>query len=56
MKLKIINAFLAICLLTFSGCRPSGNNSPSNSGVNVTDAEGKTVTVGDASRSKTSRF
>jgi iron complex transport system substrate-binding protein len=52
MKLKVFYAFFfgLSCFLILSGCRPAANNSSVNSSVSVTDAEGKTVTVGESSR------
>lgn len=52
MKSNFINVFFigAICLLIFTGCRPTANNSANSSAVSVTDADGKTVTIGDSSR------
>ncbi|MGC2234884.1 MAG: ABC transporter substrate-binding protein [Pyrinomonadaceae bacterium] len=41
---------MAISLLILSGCRSSGNSSSTNSGISVTDAEGKVVTIADNSR------
>lgn len=51
MKLKFFSAFLIVfsCLFIFESCRQPSTDAPKN-GVNVTDAEGKPVTVGDASR------
>lgn len=52
MKNKLFHLLLiaAICSLSLSGCHQAANNSPANSGINVTDAEGKTVTINDSSR------
>ena len=51
MKRKFIALFLGVCcLLILNGCSPKTTNETSNSGINVTDAEGKTVTVKDYSR------
>ncbi len=52
MKFKVFFAlfFGLFSFLILSGCRPTADNSSTNSGVSVTDAEGKTVTVGDSSR------
>lgn len=49
-KCKGIFFVLAISLLILSGCRSSGNSSSTNSGISVTDAEGKVVTIADNSR------
>jgi iron complex transport system substrate-binding protein len=52
MILKITVTFFLtlICCLILGGCRPSANNNPTNSGVAVTDADNKTVTISDNSR------
>ncbi|HEY0428247.1 MAG TPA: ABC transporter substrate-binding protein [Pyrinomonadaceae bacterium] len=51
MKLKSTSAvFLAFtCIFVFANCRQPAPNEAKN-GINVTDAEGKNVTVGDSSR------
>jgi iron complex transport system substrate-binding protein len=52
MKVKVLSALFlcAICFLILNGCRPTANNDSTNSGVAVTDAEGKTVVINDDSR------
>jgi iron complex transport system substrate-binding protein len=52
MKIKIFHLLLtsAICFLLLSGCRQTANNNPSGTGITVTDAGGKTVTISDSSR------
>ncbi len=52
MKHKFFNASLigVLCFLILNGCRPAANNSSTNSGASVTDAEGKTSKIADSSR------
>jgi iron complex transport system substrate-binding protein len=52
MKIKSFIALIIIpaCFLILSGCHQAANNGSVNSGVNVIDAEGKTVTINDSSR------
>jgi iron complex transport system substrate-binding protein len=52
MRFKIFSAlfFGLFCFLGLSGCHSTVNNNSTNSGVSVTDAEGKTVSIGDSSR------
>ena len=38
------------CFLLLNGCRPAANDNRSNTGVTVTDADGKSVAITDASR------
>jgi len=51
MKFKLFSAFFIAfwCVFIFANCRQSSSNEAKN-GVNVTDAEGRTVVVADASR------
>lgn len=50
MKFKFFHALTigAACFLLLSNCRPSANSNLS--GISVTDAEGKTITINDSSR------
>ncbi len=52
MKLKVIHTIFltGICCLILAGCRPNTNSNSSNSGINIADADGKTVTIGNNSR------
>jgi iron complex transport system substrate-binding protein len=51
MKFKLFSAFFIVfcCVFIFGGCRQPSSNEAKR-GVSVTDAEGKTVSVADASR------
>ena len=52
MKIRIFYTLLfgTICFLLLNGCHSATNENPANKGVTVTDAEGKSVVVVDASR------
>ena len=52
MKIRIFFVIFlgAGCFLLLNGCRPAANDNRSNTGVTVTDADGKSVAITDPSR------